>query len=161
MNNFLSVFKQRVKDHFIQSWHERLNKSSRASFYREICVFEFQPYLEKVVNKKFRNALSKIRLSSHRLHIESGRWKRPHSTPRENRVCFHCNILEDEFHFIFECSLYDDERCLFIKPYFRRRYSMFKLIELFQSSNKGTLNKLGNYIHKCFEKRTELFLRRN
>ena len=160
VNNFLSVFKQRVKDHFIQSWHERLNKSSRASFYREICVFEFQPYLEKVVNKKFRNALSKIRLSSHRLHIESGRWKRPHSTPRENRVCFHCNILEDEFHFIFECSLYDDERCLFIKPYFRRSYSMFKLIELFQSSNKGTLNKLGNYTHKCFEKRTELFLRR-
>ena len=25
---------------------------------------------------------------------------------------------------------------------------MFKLIELFQSSNKGTLNKLGNYIHR-------------
>ena len=57
----------------------------------------------------------------------------------------------------------EDERQHFIKPYYRRRYSMFKLIELFHSSNKTTctLNKLGNYVYKCFEKRTEITLRRN
>ena len=70
-NNFLSTFKQRVSDHFIQNWHQRLNESSRATFYRQICVFQFQPYLEKILHKKFRNALSKLRLSSHKLHIES------------------------------------------------------------------------------------------
>ena len=158
---FLSIFRQRVSDHFIQNWQQRLNESSRASFYRHICVFQFQPYLEKVVHKKFRNAISKLRLSSHRLHIESGRWNRPHPTPRENRLCSTCNTLEDEFHFIFECTLYNDERQFLIKPYYRRRYSMFKLIELFQSSNKNILSKLGNYIYKCFEKRTEVSLRRN
>ena len=159
--NLNSIFRQRVSDHFIQNWQQRLNESSRASFYRHICVFQFQPYLEKVVHKKFRNAISKLRLSSHRLHIESGRWNRPHPTPRENRLCSTCNTLEDEFHFIFECTLYNDERQFLIKPYYRRRNSMFKLIELFQSSNKNILSKLGNYIYKCFEKRTEVSLRRN
>ena len=159
-NNFISTFKQRVSDHFVQNWHQRLNESSRATFYRQICVFQFQPYLEKILHKKFRNALSKLRLSSHRLHIESGRWNRPHPTPRVNRICSTCNILEDEYHFIFECSLYEEERQLLIKPYYRRRYNMLKLIELFKSTNKNTLNKLGNYIYKCFEKRTTIALRR-
>ena len=126
--NFLSLFKQRVNDHFIQNWHQRLNESSRALFYRQICIFQFQPYLEKVVHKKFRNAISKLRLSSHRLHIESGRWNRPQPTPRENRLCSICNVLEDEFHFVFKCSLYNDERQSFIKPCYLRRQSMFKFI---------------------------------
>ena len=113
------------------------------------------------MHKQFRNAISKQRLSSHRLHIESGSWNIPHPTPRENRLCSACNILEDEFYFMFECTLYNDERQCLIKPYYRRRYSMFKLIELFQSSNKNILAKLGNNIYKSFEKRTEVSLRRN
>jgi len=34
-------------------------------------------------------------LSSHNLHIETGRWHRPHSIPREDRTCNICNKLED------------------------------------------------------------------
>ena len=48
--NFLSLLKQRVNDHFIQNWHQRLNESSRALLYRQIYIFQFQPYLEKVVH---------------------------------------------------------------------------------------------------------------
>ena len=53
---------------------------------------------------------------SHRLHIESGRWNRAQPTPRENRLCSICNVLEDEFHFLFECSLYKDEGSLLLNP---------------------------------------------
>ena len=108
--NFLSLFKQRGNDHFIQKWHQQLNESSRALFYRQICIYEFQSYLQKVVQKKFRNATSKQRLSSHKLHIESGRWNRTQLIPRKNRLCSICNVLEDEFHFVFEFSLFDGER---------------------------------------------------
>ena len=38
---FLSIFRQRVSDHFNQNWQQRLNESSKASFYRHICVFNF------------------------------------------------------------------------------------------------------------------------
>ena len=100
-NKFLSILKQRLSDNFVQSWYQRLNESSRATFYRQICVFEFQPYLEKIVHKKFRNAVSKLRLSSHRLHIESGRWNRPHPIPRENCLCSICNGLRRRITFFF------------------------------------------------------------
>ena len=96
MNKFLLILKQRLADNFLQNWSERLEASSSASFYKHICIFQFQPYLDKVVTGKFRVALSKLRLSSHRLLIESGRWNRPQPIPREQRLCAICNYLEDE-----------------------------------------------------------------
>ena len=73
VNIFLSVIKQRLSDTFVQNWHERLNESSRASNYRHICNFRFQPYLDTLTLKQFRVAMSKLKVSSHRLLIESGR----------------------------------------------------------------------------------------
>ena len=77
MNKFLLIIKQRLADNFLQNWSEIVEATCRASFYKHICIFQFQPYLDKVVTRKFRDALSKLRLSSHRLLIESGRWNRP------------------------------------------------------------------------------------
>ena len=44
---FLSVFKQRLNDTFMQNWRERIDDSSRANFYKTLTQFQFQPYLEK------------------------------------------------------------------------------------------------------------------
>ena len=113
INNFLHILKDRLKDSFVQNWHHRLTESSRATLYREIAIFQFQPYLEIVNVKKFRTALSKLRTSSHRLEIEVRRWARPQKILRENRKFRICNTLEDEFHFIIECPLFEDIRkCL-------------------------------------------------
>ena len=71
---FLVLFKQRVKDNFIQLWNSELNNSSRALFYRNISDFGFQFYLDVVQVKKFRIALTRLRMSSHRLEVEMGRW---------------------------------------------------------------------------------------
>lgn len=99
--------------------------------------------------------MSKLRLSSHRLFIESGRWNRPQPIPREERKCSFCDKLEDEYHFLFECSLYNDDRQVFIKSYYRRRHNMQKASELLQSNNKKEIKNLAIYIFKCFEKRNE------
>ena len=94
---FLSLFKQRLQDTFIQNWQSRINNSSRALFYRTIATFQFQPYLEKINISKFSTALSRLRVSSHRLSVESGRWVRPNSIPLSERKCILFNTLEDEF----------------------------------------------------------------
>ena len=86
VNKFLMILKQRLSDNFIQNWNDKLAGSSRATFYKAISIFKFQPYLDKVPTKKFRVALSKLRTSSHRLLIEAGRLNRPHSTPRNAYV---------------------------------------------------------------------------
>ena len=54
MNKFLLILKQSLADNFLQNWSERLEAPSRASFYKNICIFQFQPYLVKVVTRKFR-----------------------------------------------------------------------------------------------------------
>ncbi len=115
---FLLLLKQRLNDQFIQNWYARLNASSRASFYINIARFSLKSYLNDINITKFRVAITRFRTSSHRLAIETGRWTRPNKTPRENRLCTVCMILEDEYHFVLECSLYIDLR----KQYINKRY---------------------------------------
>ena len=47
--------------------------------------------------------LCRLRLSSHRLFIEHGRWK---SIPRVDRKCKLCNEIEDEYHVMLLCPRY-------------------------------------------------------
>ena len=49
---------------------------------------------------KYRYAMSKLRMSSHRLHIETGRWSNRRTTPLNERTCINCKVIEDEFHFV-------------------------------------------------------------
>ena len=107
-NNFISVFKQRLSDTFIQNWHSRIENSSRALCYRSFATFQSQPYLDNVNVSKYLTAFSKLRLSSHRLEVEAGRWVRPIRIPFEERKCIFCNVIEDEFHFVLECSNYTE-----------------------------------------------------
>ena len=56
VKNFLTIFKERLSDNFIQNWEERLHASSRADYYKEITSFGFQTYLDKLSIRKFRIA---------------------------------------------------------------------------------------------------------
>ena len=62
-------------------------------------------YLDIVNSKKFRIVLTKLRVSSHRLEIEIGRWPRSEKNEFDNRKCKLCNNLENEFHFVFKYPL--------------------------------------------------------
>ena len=106
----MSVCKQRLHDNFMPNWHDILNYSSRTNVYKSASQFQFQAYLEQINVFKYMQALNKLRMSSHRLAIESARWARPNSTPINERKCGHCNILEDEFHFVIECKLFIELR---------------------------------------------------
>ena len=153
---FLSEVKVRIKDQFLQNWHSRLNESSRAVFYRHIADFRFQPYLELLCITKFRNCMSRLRLSSHRLSIETGRWNKPVSIPRDERKCLNCNTLEDEFHFTLECNLYKDLRKQFIPQNIWKYPSMLKFINLITSENQIIVKNLSSYIEKAFQLRSNL-----
>ena len=152
---FINIFKQRVKDIFSQEWHARLDNSSRARFYNQISSFNYQVYLDKLQVDKFRKSLCRLRLASHRLEIETGRWTKPIKTPLEDRKCKLCGILEDEYHFVFECSLYLELRKKYISKYYWKRPSMMKLIELFSSESTKQLQKLSVYTQKAFKLRQE------
>ena len=46
-------------------------------------------------------AMTKFKVGSHSLKIETGRWSR---TPRAQRLCGSCNEFGDEFHALYHCS---------------------------------------------------------
>ena len=94
--------------------------------------------------------MSKIRMSSHQLEIEAGRWHRPLSIPLDDRKCRICVTLEDGFHFILECTLFEDLRKRYIKRYFWVRPNIPKFVELMTSGNKHIIRNLGNYTFECF-----------
>ena len=59
-------------------------------------------------------------MSSHRLFIETGRWRKPVSVPVHDINCIACNTLEDEYHFVLECTHYSDLRKQLIPRYYKR-----------------------------------------
>ena len=69
---FLNIVKTRLKDQFVQNWSGRLSESNRAVCYRAIAHFQFQTYSDTLDIRKFRVSLTKLRVSSHRLHVEIG-----------------------------------------------------------------------------------------
>ena len=72
--------------------------------------FSLEDYLTEISNQHHRKALTRFRISAHKLQIERGRYTVPF-TPANERFCIHCkDKIEDEYHFLMECSLYDDGR---------------------------------------------------
>ena len=100
--------------------------------------------------EKVRNALSRLRMSSHRLAAEAGRWHKPQSIPFDECKCVNCGVVEDEFHFILECSLYIDIRKKYINKYIWARPNIPKFIELMTLDNKSDIKKLASYILESF-----------
>jgi len=115
-------------------------------------TFERSSYLDLIENKKHRRIIAKMRLSSHKLLIETGRH---HNIDRNERICplCNCNDIEDEYHFILICPQYLEERIKYIPEFYYKRPSMFKFIKLLNSSKKTTLRKLAIYCISCFKKR--------
>ena len=52
--------------------------------------FRFQPYLNLINIEKVRVALSRLRVSAHRLEFETGRWHKPVAVPFNERTCRTC-----------------------------------------------------------------------
>ncbi len=103
--------------------------------------------------------MAKFRLSSHTLRIEAGRHERP-KLPAENRLCTLCNInlVEDEFHFVFICDLYTNERndlldvCNEIIPEFETMNDTVRFCEIMRCKIPEVIKALCKYVLVCFIK---------
>ena len=94
--------------------------------------------------------MSRLRLSAHRLCIETGRWTKPSSIPDHERKCLTCNVIEDESHLVFECLMFKDLRNVCIPFYYRSRPDMQKVVQLITNENENVIKKLCVFVHKAF-----------
>ena len=122
--------------------------SRRANLYKKnIANFKCQTYLKMCQIKKFYFSMSRLRLSGHRLCIETGKRAKPNPLPINDRKCSFCNLLEAEYHFVLECSLYRNLCTICIPIYYRNRPYMNKLVHLFRDENETIIRKYSIYGH--------------
>ena len=55
------------------------------------------------------------------------------------------NEIGDEFHYLFICPVFQEDRNRLLKEYYRKIPSMYKLIELMSTINMKDLRKLAEF----------------
>ena len=109
-----------------------------------------------------RKAISKLRLSAHNLLIETGRYAKPRSLPRSERICKHCNFNLKKMSCTFfhgapfmkqkgqNCTIkYTKKTILSCRCVITTKPGGLILLQ----EERDILFALGTYIHSCFEKR--------
>ena len=131
VESFIPVLKARLVDNFLVELRNGLDVCTSMVLYRELCQrCELSPYLISLNNRKHRNLLAKLRLSSHQLILETCRHI---GVDRRNRKCyFLCpkEGKENEFHFVLVYPLCQGLRLQYIPRYYCSHPSMLKLIQL-------------------------------
>lgn len=80
--------------------------SRRATYFEFNPCFEYHPIYKSGVPEWERKAFTQLRLASHRLKIETGRWSR---ISREQRLC-DCGQIQTESHILLSCPITEPAR---------------------------------------------------
>ena len=107
----LSDIKNRLSDQFSQKLCSSLTETTRKL--RTYKLFKSNLQIERylILPYHLRIRLTHLQISCHQLSIETGHYNRPQKIPLESRLCPFCKdrqLVEDEKHFLLDCTLYKD-----------------------------------------------------
>lgn len=114
-------------------------------------------YLETITDARKRKYLTQLRIYSHRLEVESGRYIKK---PLSERICKCCSLnqVEDKKHFLCICPSYDSERYISFKdiidlvPSFNTLDDS-EIIMVMTCEDADIIQKLADFVYKCFSLR--------
>ncbi len=128
--------------------------------------FKYETYLDFHPDFRKRRLLTKLRISSHRLEVEMGRYQSKTKVKKivKDRVCNFCDAgaVEDEIHVLMDCSLYSSHRKDLLKHLFNifpglpdlDKIDQFKFI--MQCRDYEVFNKLLNLLQSIVTLRGSL-----
>lgn len=142
-NTFVSLFKQRMFDMYLQEWNSSIVSKDIFQNYRLFKkVFESERYFDFVDKKCFRDSLVKLRLGV--LPIGASCFRKTFGRDR-NSLCKFCNVVEDENHFVLECPLYAHIRTKYI------RASTYSYVNILLNGSVFDLRKLSIYLFSALK----------
>jgi hypothetical protein len=154
-NQFCKLFKQRVTDCSLQTWHSDISNSTRCDFYRNFkSLLNVERYINSDIKPYYKRALARFRCSSHKLNIEIGRH---FNVDRNDRVCLYCFlnkdilIVEDEYHAFFICEKFGDIRHIYLYNWYKARPNLDNFYNLFKCNDEITLKNLAFFVSKLLE----------
>ncbi len=106
-----------TQEEYIYDWQQKVTQVKKWPYFHSIqSDYKLAPYLSIIKGYGQRKLLTKYRLSEHSLCVETGRHKQSWRA-RELRLCSHCTdgLIEDELHFLTECSKYKHIRHAYFK----------------------------------------------
>ena len=141
---------QCLSDQFSQEWKSNVDTASSCINYRlfknDLCYENYLNNLSpnlRIIYTGFRSR------NFSKLPVVSGSYL---NISLANRLCDKCysDSIGDEFHYVLECSFFNDKRKSFIKKYFYNNPSSIKFCQLFNSSGRELINlcKFLDYISK-------------
>ena len=107
-------------------------------------------------NPWYRTAILKLRTSSHALEVERGINTKP-KTPLEEGLCPNCHVLDDEQHFVIECTLYEIQRRVLINnimtsfPKFSDRNVNETFVFLLQNADPNIQFFFAKFVYDAFQ----------
>ena len=128
--------------------------------FKDTHVFEF--YLNRNLAKKYKNSISRFRVSAHNLAIETGRHQKP-KIPKENRICVFCTSrhIDNEIHLLIDCEFHINERNILFCCAdneivdFRHLSEMEMFRSILASWDSALMYELGKFLLNSFQKRKE------
>lgn len=162
-------FINNLKTKYVSYWQQHLlvnpnnPDGGKLSLYRKYkTTFTAETYLVDIRTFKHRQALTKLRISNHKLLVETGRYAVP-LIPREQRFCPRCqpaNIVEDECHFLLSCPTFSLTRDLIIwantSDNIKSLSSVNQFIYLVNAEG-DTIRLVAKFISQAFDLRQDLY----
>lgn len=158
-----TVFVKLLNDYFSKQTEGQLNKirsevtDSKLYMFSNVLIANDVPsYLKLVSDRTITREITKFRLSAHYLNIERGRYTKP-KTPRNERICPHCTLVESESHFFLHCRKYCTPRSkqfnLFdIQP---NTDDISQMIRILNPKNRSEVLSLYKFIKCSLQMRNE------
>ncbi len=153
-----------MRDAYTQDWHSVVTGADRPdpttnklrTYATFKSVFEIENYLLRTdIPPNCKRSFARLRIGSHRLEIELGRYTVP-KTDIERRICKQCasNQVEDEIHLVMDCSKYADARRVLttIAELQYPGYRYLLKLEKFQwlMSDSSVAKATASFVNKCF-----------
>ena len=135
----------RLKDIYDQKWAESVFNNSVCLNYRAMTTQkQLKRYLLNLPSQ-YMFALCKFKCANHKLPIVIGRYE---GLPIDERLCTICDTHEigDEFHYLYNCTHFNDLRSRCLKRYFYTHPNMEKTEQLFNITNRRELLNLAKFI---------------
>ena len=138
---------------FTNNWTIVKETSPKLEFYNLIKTKHgLEDYLLAISNHEHRANVTRLRISSHNLFVERGRYEIP-LVPRHLRYCLHCKhtddltLVENEIHVLTVCPLYN-----WCRKFYPENISLESIKDLFCGpKTDGGLKKFGNLTNSILE----------
>jgi len=165
IDRIMKVMKQNYESYWRNSLGDKKSDEGRLYIYRHVkSCFMFEPYLKQVSSFKIRRAVTKMRISSNNLEIETGRYANKANDEefidRDKRFCTLCKekglkLVGDEFHAAIFCQNFDIQRSKLFEtiekevPNFNGLSDRNKLYYML-SCEGDLMNKIGKFFNYIF-----------